>query len=315
VHGPDVYSEVVGLVGFDRGYVAYGNSDLGPWASTSADGRTWHIVPLANLAPACGATDGRTYPDADLVAGATNRHEIVLVGAEQLRDQQACADVKASIRAMVWASVDGRTWGRSTQFADLGRSNSRGSQVWAIPGGWHALVDEPVNGTASLWESTDAVGWLRVTLPGGQTWTQLNEQKGFLALGDGQTWRPVTYPAACDQGSVVFPPPGSSVPWILIRGRTSCASSNLIDWQSGAIGAPVGWNLFASAHTGNGIIVTGSTTDCMCAGASQYASPDGLAWAKLSSGVGISQMADGPAGVVGLSGFTDGLQTVWLLER
>jgi hypothetical protein len=305
------YSENVGFVGFDAGYVGFGNSDVGPWASTSVDGRTWVVSRLAKLTLPCGATSGPIYPDADLAGGASNGHEVILVGAEQLRDPQACPE--GAIRAMVWVSSDGQTWQRSTDFAELGRLNSRATQIWPVPHGWQALVDEPMAGVTSLWESTDGLAWREGTLHGGQTWTQLNEQEGFLALDDDQTWRPVAYPEACDRGTVV-PPAASSEPWILFRSETTCVSRDLTDWQSNSIDAPSGWNLYSWAHTRYGTIVSGSTTDCVCDDPSQYVSSDGLAWTRVSDGLGMSLMADGPAGVLGITGASDEPQTVWLLE-
>jgi hypothetical protein len=271
---------------------------VGPWASISADGITWETIRLATMGLPCGATSGPTYPDADLSAGASNGHLAILVGAEQMRDQVACANGLSGIRALVWVSSDGRTWQRSTEFTDLGRLNSRASQIWPTAAGWQALVDEPVAGLTSPWQSTDGLAWHETTLPDGQTWAQLNEEDGFLAFDDELRWRVVGYPEACDRGHVT-PPTASAEPWILFRGDTTCASRDLIEWRTSNIGAPTGWNLYSLARTGYGTIVTGS---------------DGVAWTRMPGDLGISRMADGPAGVIGLTGYTNETQTVWLLE-
>jgi len=111
------------------------------------------------MVKACPVSDSEAdaYPE----AGATDGHTIVLVGIEYRLGVTPCG----SMRAVSWASSDGHTWLRSTGWGDAGASAafSDAKSVWAVPGGWEAIVWTGSDKPTTLWRSPDGTTWQEST--------------------------------------------------------------------------------------------------------------------------------------------------------
>ena len=145
-----------GALRFKGAYLAFGaDSEEVPWVSRSIDGRHWQTVPLGVLVEPCPGYVARS--DSTIYEAATDGRTVVLAGIEFAMDGSPCD----SQEAVMWVSADGQTWQRSQGFGAVdGFALSR--QVWAVPGGWEAVVETAADARTTLWRSSDALRWHQV---------------------------------------------------------------------------------------------------------------------------------------------------------
>jgi len=326
------------LIGFEDGYVTIGTRDPfeEPVAWFSRDGARWTAASLANPVQNCpdwGPPGNEMVPDADAGAVATNGSQVVVVGAFQPHDAAQCAD-SGEYHPIAWMSDDGRTWRRSESF-DGGAVNGRVSAVWAVAGGWQAVVDR------SLWQSADGLHWRSVptfpnagvdnvhagSAPDGTAVVSSvvgsagDSQYRLFASHDGRTWSAIDDAAGCetDATQIVAPGPSSGPAWVILADTRVCASIDLIHWTSTNLPIVV-WRM---AGTRFGVMAIGDTcvgagNSCQDSGKQAYLSSDGVTWSRLEHPNALSgtSLADGPAGVVMIGAGPDDTagSHAWLLE-
>lgn len=297
------------VIGFDGGYVAFGNTDAGPVAWASADGRGWREDMIAVPIAGC---PGR--PAARVTGGAASGHDILLIGSEFVPGATGCEVTET--RGVSWLSSDGSAWRKATGFVP--------EAVWAVPGGWEGLTSELH--AVALWQSSNGVEWTPVSLPAdivpyltGDYWAAPDGTTLMLVdpTGSGDpdqetlgvrepngTWRPVDYPTSCPRGTwdLVLPPSiGGPDVWVLSDGSATCVSSDLCNWRKGTIPVkPCPAPVQSWVGTRDGIIATVDFNDPGCTVESQMLSPDGLTWTRLKTAVVQDAIVDGPAGVIAL---------------
>jgi hypothetical protein len=151
-------TDVSGALVFRGAYLAYGGTPDGSRTWLSTDGRSWKASTLGLMVRACPASEAE--PDAYPEAVATDGRHVVFVGIEHAMDVTPCG----TMRAVSWATSDGRTWQRSHAFGDSGGSGnfSDAKAVWAVPGGWEALVWTGSDQPTTLWRSSDGLTWQEV---------------------------------------------------------------------------------------------------------------------------------------------------------
>jgi hypothetical protein len=324
---------VDGGLAFQDAYIVFGADESGlTWVARSTDGERWETNTLGRMVEACeGSAAG---PDSAIYAAATDGHAVVLAGLEYAMDVSPCG----TQRAVTWISVDGRTWQRSAGFGAVD-GFAEVHQVWAIAGGWEAIVGTSTGGPTTIWRSADALQWdqVREIVPGvalnisafggaapdgtrvlsiynGDTdSTNLEDglrggESSLQTSTDGEIWKPMnlTLPLGRRVGIV---PPGPTGPagWMLITGTNGGApitwtSPDLVQWAQGTFPRD---DVASIAVTPYGYIATGETL-CGAGGScstnpSQYLSTDGLLWTPFTSSVVSFLFVDGPAGVLAFS--------------
>lgn len=283
---PDL--DVLGLIGFRGGYVAFGgpaNPFQEPLASYSADGRAWVTVSLAEWIPNCpdwGPEGDEEVPDAEVWAGTSDGDQIVLTGALKDLTPSTCSG-SSVVRPQTWISDDGRSWRRSERI-DAGGGNVRMLAAWPTPAGWQG-VDEAMHD----WESTDGIRWSKPT-------TVEPRVTG-------------TVPAECASGVLkVLAPTTTAGLWLVPSGETMCTSSDLRSWRSVKLPLPDLGSVHSVVRTRYGFLALGSIS---CIGIDcppderlglYYLSGDGLEWTRLDLGERVDSVAHGPSGTLGLGG-------------
>jgi len=327
-----------GIVSFDGGYVAYGETDQQqrPVAWFSADGRDWASVELAGTVP-CGSDQ---WPAADVRDAASNGPQVVLVGSEWPEGSQPCDGTNSrNTRPVAWITSDGQTWQRSdpmqTSLVDWPTAHI----VWAVPGGWEAAIGD-ASSPSVVWQSVGDRMWRQVAeIDYGEAarliaaaanpddgrrlmlvrQTYVHGASAYLLLtsGDGQTWDEVAHPVGDGWGQYWILPgsPRTQVPWVVITGdAASTVVSTSVDldaWEQQTVPMPA---VEALARTRYGLLAIGWSPEPVDVPSAYttYLSADGLTWTRLESDVTLRSITDGPAGVLGLE-WNGERVTVWRL--
>jgi hypothetical protein len=329
---------VTGVVGFDDGYVAFGNDDTIqfslPMAWFSSDARSWEPIGLSNPVlncPGWGPEGDEFDSDAEVRGAATDGQEVLIVGEIKLKDAQACANPGLSYRGLTWISSDGRTWERSEQFGE----GTRATEAVVTPEGWRALTESgawtsadgrswqsagPVGGSDMSSVHAQAVGPDGTLLVAGRTPLPAGEQdRAVLMVSvDGEELHEIPAPEGCPDGAAHILPPQADgrATWVIVPpgGATTCVSADLEQWEDGTLDAPADFGIHALTVTRYGILASG-TLDCIGCPFEvlQYLSADGVEWSPIDAPQeGSLAIADGPAGVIGVGG--DGpASSVWAL--
>jgi hypothetical protein len=146
-----------GTFSFEGGYVAFDVLGLDSRAWFSTDGRVWESAPLGAMVRPCpgGVAELSGYP----AFGATDGRHVVLVGVEYAMDVTPCG----TQHAVAWVSSDGQSWQRSQGFGGSD-TFSDAKSVWAVPGGWEAVVWTGSDRPTTLWRSSDGLRWQEVSV-------------------------------------------------------------------------------------------------------------------------------------------------------
>jgi hypothetical protein len=318
---------IQGAVSFTAGYVATGlmeeaSSDIS-WSWASADGETWMATRLSQTAT-CPAADGTADETVRLRAGSGD--QVLLLGTTQCGEE----------RSVSWLTQDGLNWQRSDPFGGLDSP----AAVWAVAGGWEALLGDFDTGS-TLWTSSDGLSWQRGTVvsrPGAVAYdgtaapdgTRLiavvdesTSSTSLQASSDGFAWRTVRPNAGSVKKIIV--PASEGAPWLVAYGDDNVdvwASTDLVNWQTSLSFAPGFVELAATRY---GYMASGvdacppADTQCDPNDAesfSQYLSGDGLGWLPFSQAFGTAKrnhfIVDGPAGVIAIE-FGAGGVRLWRL--
>lgn len=313
---PEPSDRIMGLIGFDGGYVAFGitlpSGDPGgrTVAWFSADGREWSESPL---------------PDADVTTGATNGHAVMLTDGR-----------------VTTLSTDGRTWSASEPVGSAtSDAGARAEIVWATPRGWQALVRSGSihGGVVSLWETTDGQAWREVgevADPEGAVMSAaasadgtvlLNIRQGgtrgemaLLTSPDGREWTEISTAAGCEAGYIgLLPPfPAALDRWVVLGQERVCASADLAHWTKASLPTTGTMGIRVAAQTRYGILAAGQACWAAGCGPSEplaWVSADARSWTRLDSPGYIREIADGPAGVLAIGSRTEDAEqdVVWRL--
>jgi hypothetical protein len=313
---PEPSDQIMGLIGFDAGYVAFGltlpSGDRGgrTVAWFSVDGREWTASPL---------------PDANEMTGATNGHAVMLTDGR-----------------VAWLSTDGRTWSASEPVGSATSDpGARAEIVWATPRGWQALMRSgPLHGGAvSLWETTDGQAWREVgevADPEGAGVSAAADADGTVLLNirqggargdmalltspDGRAWTEISTAAGCEAGYIgLLPPfPAALDRWVVLGQERVCASADLAHWTSASLPTTGTMGISVAAQTRYGILAAGQACWAAGCGPSEplaWVSANALSWTKLDSQGYIRLIADGPAGVLAIGSRTEDAEqdVVWRL--
>lgn len=326
---------ITGGLSVQGAYIVFGTDDIGlAWVARSTDGQQWDTTQLGVMVQPCANDDPR--PDSSIYVAATNGVAVVLAGIEYAMGVSPCGGE----HAVTWVSADGRTWQRSTGFGAVG-GFAEAHQVWAIPGGWEALVTNATGGPTKVWRSLDGLHWRWVSEldPGVSSSISTNiaaaaDGTRLMALYNGEIgetieglvggesslrtstgglqWNALGLTLPLGRGVSAFGivPPGPIGPnvWMLVtvadaEPPIAWTSSDLQEWAQGTFPRD---ELASIASTRFGYIATGNTL-CGVGGscsldAAQYFSTNGLDWAAFPASVGETLVVDGPAGVLALAG-------------
>lgn len=328
-----------GIVSFDGGYVAYGETDdqKRPVAWFSADGRDWASVQLAGTVP-CGSNP---EPAATVRHGASNGPQVVLVGSEWPEGSQPCDGSNSrNTRPVAWITSDGREWQRSDPMqTSLVDDWPTAHIVWAIPGGWEAAIGD-ARGPNFIWQSLGGRMWRQVAemdygedarlvaaaanpddgrrlMLVGPTYVHGAIAYLLLTSGDGSTWDEVAHPVGDGWGQYWILPgsPRTQDPWLVITGDAASTvvstSFDLDVWGQKLVPMPA---VAALARTRYGLLAIGWSPEPvdLPSDYTTYLSADGLTWTRLESDVNLHSITDGPAGVLGLA-WNGEQATVWRL--
>lgn len=245
-------------------YLVVGSDDDGVYfVARSTDGRQWSTTAIGAMVEPCGWA---ARADSTVYAAATDGIRVVLVGTEEGARTGTCD----AVRAVAWVSDDGVTWQRSAGFGAAG-GFSHASAVWAIPGGWEALVDSGLDGPRSIWRSANGLAWQQVAIAvpansggvsvtigagsdGTRLLSQFNDQPGSVeviaglrsgesriqASSDGGGWVPVDPGLPLGRGvaagGIIGPWPGGPAGWLLVtvadeQSPATYVSTDLREWQ------------------------------------------------------------------------------------
>ena len=276
----DLQGAVAGVMAGGPGSIAWGRVDgMGPRIWTSTDGVDWE--PAVFRDPL--GTDVSTWRVGGVVDVTAGGPGYVAVGWYVPRDLEGPWAV-----ALVWTSVDGRSWRQVSlgpAFADSQIAHVirwRGELLAFGSGPWHGVGGAPAIG----WTSTDGVRWTRFkpSCPSSVEVLELNDVTSWsgalLALGrrtfttvedphasapprftslDGRTWSLSRLPYIAP-GERLHPLPGglymtatlagtSTSPAWMIRQPGVYRSTDGMTWTPLAVGKPLGDEIVATGET------------------------------------------------------------------
>lgn len=167
--------------------------------------------------------------------------------------------------------------------------NPSAYKVWAVPGGWEALVgrSRPSGNTVELWATTDASTWrlsigawdvavsnargaadadgqvlIEFASPGGGT-------REYRTKVPGGAWRTISDLGGCKQGmldEVLAPRDDGVAAWVVLNGARLCTSHDLQTWTA----APLPWEgVNDVGQTRHGLLAIGES--CYGAGRARTA--------------------------------------------
>jgi hypothetical protein len=339
---------VAQAVSFDGGYVAWGlasdadDNELA-WAWFSADGQAWQGTQIGGLVRPCPGVSER--PEWRPINVASDGSSVVLVGRGYRTDIEPCGDSGA----VAWVTDDGRSWQRSASFG--ASASSQATAVWAVPGGWEAVVGGASGEETSLWRSPDGLSWEKASVltetgsdrrasvgaatpTGERRLIAVQDVSGgpaaIIASTDGLTWQDVLSLPAHEEGTIteILPPSSPAGPWVVVYDTwpvvTVWTSADLEEWAQVEFPTPY---LDALGATRFGFIAAGAD-DCFYTGGEcppddllyetfTYQSDDGVDWAEIepigNRSLRPETIIDGPGGTLAIGGQGGPTSEVWRL--
>lgn len=314
------------------GYLAWGrygsdkNRDplFATWFST--DGRSWaRTVHAASIVPCPGWSERENFES--VTAPASDGRALVFTVVLLVPDAANCE----RYQTIFLSTPDGHTWSRSDPLAggvggpplaDGGEGTLAWVEgLWAIPGGWEALVATEIKPTVTsdldtpaktIWRSSDLVTWVTIAnwparegralvfevlgvAPDG---IRLGASTGetvrstLLSSSDAITWKPTRVLPSEFEAEHVVPPEKPGRPWLVVIGRglprlqaRVLVSSDLAAWKTVSFPKPEIWGIEA-VGTGwlaiGGWEAGGSATGAPTFRSLPYTSNDGLSWTACS---------------------------------
>jgi hypothetical protein len=331
-------ARVNGVVGFDEGYVALEGSTGSVWFS--ADGASWKNVKLPFEGDRSEATDANGLLGRVI---ATNGRELLVVGGYShtpcglTEPDSTGGGPDCSISPIAWISDDGVAWRRA--YTGHGKGElSEFVAAWPLAeGGWAAALSDWSGeslGGKMLWHSADGMSWAATVQVSPAGWEGYDRAPVGVESASGRYllaasgWQPDTTLATTSDGaswSVLdgFPgrgaevfvgtaPAGDRSTWVL-------AGRNGWDVDAGRAGAPTIWSSSDGTSWKSQKLPVGPPA--VAEDPEDTVSVNGVAWTQLPQAerpqfdYGPRLVADGPAGVVGISGSrAAGEQVAWLLR-
>jgi len=333
VGGPDFrrgeYDELVALIGFDAGYLAFerivGSEDQ--WANRiwfSSDGSEWEdVTPTGSE-----ITLGHSAVERSV---ATNGREVLMIA-------------RSPHVGSAWLTADGRHW-QETAPDLMPERDWAALAVWPITAGWQALFYESYERDCdndfygcfrtTVWQSPDGVTWQRLSTVSrddsdeaagaahedGTTVVAAGYHRLVKSLDGGLTWDPLGNADGCLMRSatvVVRPSPPTVVQWLIADspfeggGVQVCTSpGDLATWHRASLPTTSSINRLDVIWTGHGYLLSArrwceEPPGCP-PNVEQYVSAEGQSWTAIDSAVADlgdatdMHLSDGPAGVIGLA--------------
>jgi hypothetical protein len=244
------------------------------WFST--DGRAWaRTVHAKSIVPCPGWTERENFES--VTAPTSNGRTLVFTVVLLVPDAANCE----RYQTVFLSTTDGHTWSRSdplaggaggAPLADGGEGTLAWVEgLWAIPGGWEALVATEIKPSVTsdldtpaktIWRSSDLVNWMTIAswpamvgralvfgvlgvAPDGTRLGASTAEVGgtvrssLMSSSDAITWKPARVLPAEFRVEDVVPPEKPGRPWLVVIGRGNgqlqarvLVSPDLVAWTS-----------------------------------------------------------------------------------